>query len=267
MSVWLGTAGWSYKDWIGPFYPPGTASGDMLHSYAQRFRCVEVDSSFYGIPAKRTVEAWRKRVPMGFAFCPKFPKSISHDAFLVGCEQDLTTFLERMSLLEGALGPMLLQFPYFNKKSGVDLAAFLERLEPFLDLLSEWMLPHMRVVVEVRNKTFLREGLFAALRKRNVPLALIDHAWMPSPDQQREKKGMLTSDFAYVRLLGDRYGIEKLTKTWEREVVDQGWRISSWADWVRELAPDREVFAFANNHFAGFAPASVQKLHEALEAR
>ncbi|PIE24649.1 MAG: hypothetical protein CSA62_02120 [Planctomycetota bacterium] len=265
MTVWLGTAGWSYKDWIGPFYPSGTAPGDMLRSYAQRFRCVEVDSSFYSVPAKRTVEAWCKRVPMGFVFCPKFPKSISHDSFLLGCEQELTTFLERMSLLGGALGPMLLQFPYFNQKSGVDLAAFLARLEPFLDLLVEWMLPHMRVVVEVRNRSFLRESLFAALRKRKVPLALIDHAWMPSPDQQRQNKDMLTSDFVYLRLLGDRYGIEKLSKTWDRELVDQSWRISSWADWVKELAQERTVFAFANNHFAGFAPASMQKLQQALE--
>jgi uncharacterized protein YecE (DUF72 family) len=267
MALWLGTAGWSYKDWIGPFYPDGTTASAMLESYVQRFRAVEVDSSFYGIPAKRTVASWRRKAPIGFVFCPKFPKSISHDAFLVDCEEELLRFVEHMAGLEASLGPMLLQFPYFNKASGVDLQGFLDRLEPFLDLFAERAHPAMRIVVETRNKTFLKPALFEVLRARNVPLACIDHAWMPSPDQLQATKGLVTSDLLYIRMLGDRYGIEKITKTWEREVIDQNWRIASWADWIAQLLPDLEVFAFANNHFAGFAPASIERLRRELEAR
>ncbi|MEZ5987566.1 MAG: DUF72 domain-containing protein [Planctomycetota bacterium] len=260
--VHLGTAGWSYKDWVGPFYPDGTPAAGMLERYMERYRAVELDSSFYGIPPKRNVEAWRRKARPGFAFAPKFPQVITHEKFLVDCDEELEVFLGRMALLGDALGPLVLQFPYFNKKSGVEVMGFVGRLKPFLERFEA--LGGRGLCVEVRNKTFWKPPLLDLLRAHGVPLVVIDHPWMPPPDQLLGRDDLLTGGLAYVRLLGDRYGIEKITKTWERPVLDLGWRLDGWARWIREVLPTREVWAFANNHFAGFAPASIDDLRDRI---
>jgi uncharacterized protein YecE (DUF72 family) len=260
--LYMGTAGWSYKDWGGHFYREGIKPADMLEEYQLRYRCVEIDSSFYAIPPKRNIDSWKRRSRPGFLFAPKFPQVISHEKFLSDCDEELEVFLERVQGLGEHLGPLLLQFPYFNMKSGINVMGFVGRLSRFLKLFEAK--GGKRLAVEVRNKTFLRAPLLDLLRDHRVPLVALDHPWMPTPQSYLGAEELRTGDFAYLRLLGDRYGIEKITKTWNRTVLDQGWRLDSWARWIREQVAEGEVWVFANNHFAGFAPATVEALKERL---
>jgi uncharacterized protein YecE (DUF72 family) len=110
-----------------------------------------------------------------------------------------------MDLLGEKLGPLLFQFGYFNKRAFRSLGEFLTRLEPFLKRLPSGY----RFAPEVRNGSWMDARLAEVLRSRNVALALVDHAWMPRPSVVFEKLDPVTADFAYIRWLGDRKGIEK----------------------------------------------------------
>jgi len=251
----LGTSSWSSKDWDGVFYPPGTAAGDYLSHYATRFNAVEVDATFYRVPSAAMTKKWRRDLPEGFLLAAKIPQVITHEKGLVDCAGHLEAFLESMENLGDRLGPLLFQFPYFKKDSAMTQAIFIERLASFLPSLPKGF----RFALEIRNKGWLKPAFFDLLKAHGVALALIDHPWMPRAEQYLKDMNPITADFAYVRWLGDRYGIEKVTKTWERVVVDRRKEMQAWVPVVREiLARNRTVFGFFNNHYAGHAPASIE---------
>lgn len=262
----VGTAGWSYPDWVGPFYPEGTRRDGMFARYVQRFTAVELDSSFYGTPRVSSIESWRDRAPAGFLLCPKFPKEISHDSFLEDCDQAHVTHCESFARLEDRLGPMLLQFPYFRKASGVDVTELMRRLEPFLARHREQS--SGRLAVEVRNKAFLTDDFRALLMRYDVALVALDHPWMPDPEDMLDRmqacESWRSGGFSYLRLLGDRKGIERITKSWKREVLDPSWRVSIWVRWIQAMRQHGDVFVFVNNHYAGFAPATVERIERGL---
>ena len=265
-SAQLGTSGWSYKDWVGPFYAEGTRASEMLAQYCRHFGVVELDSSFYGVPRPETVERWRKLMPPGFVMCPKLWQEITHNKFLVDCDAELGEYLESLTLLREHLGPIVIQFPYFRKASGIDIGAFEARLGPFLSSMRERF--DGRLAVEVRNKTYLRASLFALLADHGAALIATDHSYMPAPAEFLERVDEWPDPgFAFLRLLGDRMGIERVTKTWEREVIDQSWRLSIWAEWIRAMQQRGDVYAFVNNHYAGHAPATVARLQAELATR
>jgi uncharacterized protein YecE (DUF72 family) len=153
------------------------------------------------------------------------------------------------------LGPMQLQFPYFNKtvfKSGTE---FVTRLRGFLKKLPKGY----RFAVEIRNKAWLDARLADLLREYSVALALINQVWMPRPAQWFEKFDPITADFTYVRFLGDRKGIEEQTKVWDRVIVDRNAELSEWADILAKVHKRKiQIFCYANNHFAGYGPATVE---------
>lgn len=107
METRVGTCGWSFEHWRGPFYPPGTK--DELVYYAGQFNAVEIDSTWYRIPSRKTAESWRRRTPEGFIFCPKLPGEVTHEKLLEDSEDLVRTFVETMSLLQGRLGGILVQ--------------------------------------------------------------------------------------------------------------------------------------------------------------
>lgn len=255
----LGTSSWTADGWEGAFYPPGTKPQDFLSVYAERFNTVEIDSTFYRIPAAKTVEQWRERTPEDFLFAAKIPQVIMHEKVLTDAEDDLKAFLKVMDGLGDKLGPLLFQFPYFNKQTFRGLGFFLERLEPWLANLPGGYL----WVVEVRNKGWLSEKLYSVLRRRGVALALVDHAWMPRPREWFENGDPITADFTFVRWIGDRKGIEERTKVWNRTIID---RTDDLRDWVEVLqAASRRVcaiYGFANNHFGGFAPDTIELIRK-----
>ena len=251
----LGTSSWTGEGWRGSFYPAGSKPHDLLPLYSERFDTVEVDSTFYRIPAASTVRRWRERTPAGFTFAAKVPQIITHEKMLVGAEEDLAAFLEVMDLLGDKLGPLLLQFPYFNKQKFPGLGFFLERLECFLAQLPKGY----RWVVEVRNRSWLCEKLYALLRKYGVALALVDHAWMPRPAEWFEAGDPVTANFVFMRWIGDRRGIEERTTVWNCTLMD---RTEELGDWVKVLSKAGQgvdvMYAYANNHYGGYAPDTVE---------
>jgi len=259
MALYLGTSSWSSADWVGRVYPPGTPSNEFIIHYARQFSAVEIDSSFYHTPSARTVQEWARKTPETFVFAAKFPQVITHEKVLEDCAPELDEFLKNMSLLGSRLGPLLLQFPYYSKSSGMSEAEWLGRLERFLPRLPQ----QGQFAVEVRNKSWLKAPLYDLLRKHGVALALIDHPWMPRPRAYGEEVEI--APFSYLRWLGDRKGIEKITTRWNETIIDRTNDLIEWVFPVRRLLGRGSVYGFFNNHYAGHAPASL-RLFEKLMA-
>ena len=263
--ILLGTSSFTAKGWEGVFYPAGMKSQDFLHYYSQQFRAVEIDSTFYGTPKATTVENWRKKTPADFIFALKIPQVITHEKVLVGCEPEFDEFVETMSLLGEKLGPMLFQFPKFDKWTLSKPEELINRLDSFLGRVTS---PSLRFVVEIRNKNWFVSPLLEFLRGRNVALALTDTSFVPRPWEAKEPLDLVTSDFAYVRWLGDRKGIEQVTTNWNKPIVDREPEIRRWVDLLNQMVLNKQlrtIFAFANNHYAGHAPDTV-RLFERLWA-
>ena len=260
----VGSCSFTAEGWEKTFYPAGLKSSGYLGYYAEHFKSVEVDSTFYRIPSERTVRGWFAQTPDHFTFACKMPQSITHEKFLVDCDGELNAFVNAMSLLGHKLGPMLLQFPYFNKKVFPRPKEFFDRLGQFLPKLPEGM----QFAVEIRNKAWVVPELLEVLRKHKVAFTLIDHPWMARPSELMRKADVVTADFVYVRMLGDRYAIEELTKTWDRAVVDRSRELAEWAVVVDALlSRGLKVYTYVNNHFAGHSPETMRQFLEMLRER
>jgi uncharacterized protein YecE (DUF72 family) len=258
-NMYLGTSSWTAVGWETAFYPPDTKQSEFLPFYAREFNSVEVDSTFYRIPSPKTVEQWRDRTPEGFIFAAKIPQAITHEKALVNAEGDLKEFVGVMDLLGPKLGPLLIQLPYFNKQKFTGLDCFLKVLEPFLGSLP----PGHQWAVEIRNRHWLSEKLFSTLRGHGVAFTLIDHPWMPRPQELFERGNPVTADFTYVRWLGDRKGIEERTLVWDRTIVDRKEELREWVRVLKQLQKrNLRIYAFMNNHYAGFAPETVRLFNE-----
>ena len=265
-----GTSSWSEPTWVGSFYPPGTEPADFLRLYAEHFRTVEADVTYYRVPDERLVEGWRRRTPEGFVLAAKFPRSIVHcgegpqpDASKLllpeHCGKDLTAFLGAMEKLGPRCGPLVLQFPYFNRASFASRQPFLERLDAFLGRLPATF----RYGVELRNRAWIDAALCELLRRHRAALVLVDMSYMPHPAELARTLDLVTTDFLYARLIGDRKAVEAVTKRFDKPVLDQESRLSAWAGLLASLRErvDRG-FIYANNHYAGHAPATIRRLME-----
>ena len=255
----LGTSSWTAPSWSGPFYPKGLPSGEYLAHYATHFPTVEIDSTWYAAPSPQTVAKWANGTPPDFRFAAKVPRIITHEKQLRNCETDLELFVEVMQGLGPKLGPLLFQFPYFNQESFPNLNAFLDRLVPLLGRLPK----DVRFAVEVRNKGWLQRALFEALREHGVALAWVDLPQMPTARQWGRLTGACTADFLYVRLLGDRHGIEHVTKKWDEIVVDRTREIAEWVETCGRLVELPRAFVYHNNHFAGCGYQSAEQFRRA----
>src|SRR5277367_3088890 len=115
--IHLGTSAFTAAGWEGAFYPAGMKPAEYLTYYATKFDTVEVDSTFYRTPAASTVTGWNRKTPEGFIFAAKVPQEITHEKVLLDCDEELKEFVRVMELLGDKLGPMLFQFPYFNRST------------------------------------------------------------------------------------------------------------------------------------------------------
>lgn len=273
--VRIGTSSFSEPDWVGTFYPQGTKPGDFLTHYARRFTTVEVDATYYAIPSKRTVDNWVERTPDGFVIAAKFPRSIVHGgdgpqpqpAIIldpIATYEARDRFLEVMSRLGNRLGPLLLQFPYFSRKTFTSPDLFIERLDRFLTDLP----PQFQYAVEIRNRTWLTDRFVDLLRRHRISLVLVDHAWMPHGDEMAQMINPVTTDFVYLRLIGDRKEIEAITTSWDKEVIDRRERLERWAELVARFIEQRvRTLIYVNNHYAGHAPTTAARLEEMILQR
>ncbi|MBN1549973.1 DUF72 domain-containing protein [bacterium] len=271
--IFYGTSSWSEKSWIGTFYPSSITPSLMLTHYATQFRSVEADVTYYRIPSRRMVQNWFQATPIDFVMSAKFPRSIVHageerlpnaDKLLLPdfVGHETLDFLEIMRGLDMKLGPIVLQFPYFNKSVFSEPSQFLNRLDLFLG----WLPVGYRYAVEIRNRNYLLPEFFDVLRKHGSAFVLADISYMPHPIEIFEKLDLVTADFVYVRLIGNRKAVEEKSHSFDRIVIDQSSRLKQWAEILIEfISQHMTVFMYANNHFAGHGPASIRQLVQLIK--
>jgi uncharacterized protein YecE (DUF72 family) len=277
----FGTQSWQFADWVDSFYPPGTKRKDMLRCYARMFRTLEVDSTFYGVPPEPAVRGWRESVPQDFAFALKVPQEITHMRRLVGAEELLDRFVNRVRLLDDALGPLLLQLsPDFlpSQTNRTALTSFLSRLSH-----------DARWAVEFRHPDWLDDDTLQTLRDHNVALTLADGRWIRRR-QMLEMATRPTADFAYVRWMGaqrsirapgqDSLGDSPVAQArpvgsttrvsqvgtvgfahYSAPQVDRTKELNEWADALRGLGSLVDTaYGYFNNQFQGHSPYSAREM-------
>ncbi len=272
--VRFGTSSFSDPGWLGTFYPRGTRPGDYLRYYATQFDCVEIDATYYAIPTPEMVDGWSRKTPEGFVIAAKFPRTIVHagaatepDARRVllpdATYRDRDEFLDVMSRLGARQGPLLLQFPHFTREAFEAPAPFFDRLERFLEDLPR----ELSYAVEIRNRDWLDDAFMKLCRRHHAAWVLVDRSGIPHGQEVAARFDPVTSSFAYVRLLGDRERIERITTQWNREVLDHGPSLERWAELLAWM-DERQVptWVFTNNHYAGHAPTTVRRLQRAFDA-
>jgi uncharacterized protein YecE (DUF72 family) len=246
----IGTQGWNYEDWVGPFYPRGARTADFFDLYARVFDTVEIDSTFYAIPSEASISAWRSRAPQGFVYALKLPQEITHVQRLCDCETILEQFCGRASGLEEKLGVVLIQLPPdFSPRS-------LNALERFIPLLPS----EMRFAVEFRDDSWLGEEFcertLGLLNAHGVALALVDSKWIPREVSIRSAeymKGRSAADFSYVRWMGPRELTEfsRIQIDRDREMAEWGAAFEILRGWVGT------IYGYFNNHYQGHSPGSA----------
>ncbi len=252
--ILLGTSSFTAAGWEGTFYPKRMRPADYLTFYGEHFHTVEIDSTFYACPAARTVSNWASRSPEHFVFSVKVPQVITHEKVLLECEADLKQFLDTMEILGKKLGPIVFQFPFFNRSAFRDRHEFLDKLVPFLRKLPR----DRKFAVEIRNQAWLDAEFANLLRDFRIALVLQDRSFMPNPSELNFDP--ITADWTYIRWLGDRKAIEERTTTWDKTVVDHSDELSSWVEYCYQLRKRGVlIYAYANNHFGGYAPDTIQQ--------
>ncbi len=237
-AVHIGTSGWHYPHWQGPFYPKTLNKKDFFAYYAERFDTVEINNSFYRLPEPQTLETWRDQAPDGFRFSVKASRYITHMKKLKDPEDAAALFFDRIVMLEDKGGPVLFQLPPNWRVNAA-------RLEDFLAALP----PEFRCAFEFRDKSWFTDAVFGALEKYNAALCLYAMGDYASPRET-------TADFVYVRLHGPG---EKYEGKYEVNALS-GWAgaFSSWA------ASGKDVYCYFDNDENGYAALNALELKEMM---
>ena len=235
--VRIGTSGWAYKDWNGPFYPDEVKAKDRLAHISRRFTTLEINASFYRMPTDKAVAGWREQTPDDFVFAWKASRYITHNKKLTDPADSLAYMFQRAEGLGGKLGPILFQLPPNLRRNDQRLTDFLKAL------------PHRgRFAFEFRHSSWHDPTVLDLLRDHGVGFCISDHHDAPSPWD-------VTADFVYLRGHGPggryhgRYGEAAL---------------KDWADHIGRWRKDHDVFVYFDNDIKSAAPADVQQLIEML---
>ncbi|HNR95921.1 MAG TPA: DUF72 domain-containing protein [Anaerolineae bacterium] len=236
----IGGQGFSSRDWVGTFYPPAWPSQESLPFYSRVFDTVELNTTFYAIPSASTIRNWAQRVPEGFVFSAKMPRVITHDKALNNVQFELDSFLNRITLLGGKLGAVVIQFPAsFQRRQE-------ERLRAFLALLPG----DIRFAVEFRHSSWDHPEILALLRAARV-------AWCTTHWQDLPPVVELTTDIAYFRLVGFHDEFTRLDEVQHDRTAE----LEHWAATIRGLAKQvKRIYVYINNHYEGHSPATVNRL-------
>lgn len=237
--VHIGTSGWHYKHWLARFYQANLPAKDMLSFYSRFFDTVELNNTFYHLPADSTFHSWRDNTPKNFLFALKGSRFITHMKKLKDPQSSTAKFFHGAELLESKLGPILFQLPPHWQLN-------LERLSEFLDVLPK----HHRYSFEFRDQSWLVKSVYDLLRKHNAAFCIYDFASNPTPLE-------VTADFTYLRFHGPgkakyagSYPVKTLEK-WARQI----------RHWQREL---REIYVYFNNDVGGHAVRNAKRLRELM---
>jgi uncharacterized protein YecE (DUF72 family) len=238
--VLIGTSGWHYGSWRGPFYPDGLPIKARLQYYASQFETAELNGVFYRTPTPDAVKSWKEHTGKDFTFTWKASKFITHWKRLSGKSVNSIDLLEhRLSLLGHKAGPVLFQLPPNFRADG-------DRLTTFLKLLSS----KRRYTFEFRHPSWYAPSILRLLGKQNISLCISDHHDAPAPWKR-------TADFVYVRGHGPggrykgHYSPDALA-VWAK-------RIRSWK------SQGCDVFVFFDNDQKSAAPADALKLRQMLQ--
>ncbi|RJR33679.1 MAG: DUF72 domain-containing protein [Desulfobacteraceae bacterium] len=239
-NIHIGTSGWHYRHWKGTFYPKELSEKKFLDYYANHFQSVEINNSFYQIPKKESLLAWRNAVPSGFIFTVKASRFITHRKKLKDPEETLELFLDTISSLNDKLGPVLFQLPPswgFNA----------ERFYDFLESLPAGF----RFAFEFRNPTWNNTQAYDALTEIGAAFCISDYEGTLSPKN-------ITADFVYVRL----HGPDEPYRGGYSTTALSGWAgaVSAWVD------QGREVFLYFDNDEEGHAVRDALKLKNMLNS-
>jgi uncharacterized protein YecE (DUF72 family) len=236
--IHIGTSGWHYRHWVGPFYPPDVPASRYLGFYKDRFAAAEINGSFYRMPSVETLAAWRDAVPKDFRFAAKASRFITHAKKLALPIAQYDRFFDGIGTLRPKLGPILFQLPPRWRLNR-------ERLAAFLDALPK----RYRYTFEFREPSWLTDEVYALLARHRAALCLYHIAGFESPIA-------VTADFVYIRLHGPgakyqgSYGDAAL-KAWAR-------RIRAWA------RDGKAVWCFFDNDQNGYAAQDALRLRKLL---
>ncbi|HEV2836969.1 MAG TPA: DUF72 domain-containing protein [Pyrinomonadaceae bacterium] len=206
MKLYVGTSGYSYKEWKGSFYPEKIPAGEMLSYYALRLPAVELNNTFYRMPQRTMVESWRTQVPDDFRFSVKAAQRITHFKRLKDAGDETKYMLETVSALDNRLGVVLFQLPPNMKKD-------LERLESFLKELPE----NTPAAFEFRHPTWFDDDVIELLKSQNRALCASDTDELPASHIDR------TADWGYLRLRRVQYSEADLAE-WLKRIQAQNWK-------------------------------------------
>ena len=206
MTLYVGTSGYSYKEWKGRFYPENISAKDMLSYYASHFQAVELNNTFYRLPQKSMVESWKAQVPDNFRFTAKASQRITHLKQLKDAAYETRLMLQIMSAFEDRLGAVLFRMPPEMKKD-------IKRLETFLKVLPA----DVPSAFQLEDPTWVDDDVSALLRSQNRVLCTVDTEEMPASGIVK------TADWGYVRLRRVRYSESEL-KEWIARIRAQKWK-------------------------------------------
>jgi uncharacterized protein YecE (DUF72 family) len=256
--LYLGTSGYSYDDWVGPFYPAGLAKNKFFSYYIQHFGATELNFTYHRMPSARTLEAIARQAPPGFRFAVKATGSLTHD-IEPGFEELFTEFAQAMRpLLEGGtFGCVLAQFPPRFRPSDearAYVARFRERLQG------------LPTVIEFRHREWITDQTFELLEANELGYCCVDE---PRFRDTIPPIARATADIAYVRFHGRNYD-----RWWHHDYpwqrYDYTYSVEELQEWVPKIASLAEraqtVYVFANNHYKGQAVDTATRLGELLEA-
>ena len=222
MTLYVGTSGYSYKEWKGSFYPEKIPAKDMLRYYSERLSTVEINATFYRMPQPSMLENWKEQVPGSFRFALKASQRITHFKRLKETDEETKYFLDTAAaVLAEQLGVVLFQLPPNMKKD-------LSRLETFLALLPATT----PAAFEFRHPTWFDDDVLDLLRSQNRPLVVSDTDDLPTTHIDK------TADWGYLRLRRVNYSEENLVE-WAARIRDQNWQ---------------ETFLFFKHEDAGTGP-------------
>jgi uncharacterized protein YecE (DUF72 family) len=231
---WIGTSGWSYRHWRGPFYPKGLKQADELGFYSGRFGTVEVNGTFYRLIAPETLRKWCEQTPAGFVFACKGSRYLTHMKRLKEQGAGVRRLFERLEALEDRLGPVVFQLPDRFKPD-------LGRLAGFIDALPK---AH-RYAFEFRDPAWFEPAVLDLLRQREVALCLYEIAGRQAPLE-------VTADFVYIRLHGP--GAAYQGSYGEAALAEWAARMRGWTE------QGRDVYCYFDNDEQAFAPANASRL-------
>jgi uncharacterized protein YecE (DUF72 family) len=243
LKFYIGCSGWSYSAWKGPFYPPNLESSEWLRFYSQIIDYVEIDSSFYRIPNQFMVKNWVKKTPDNFRFTAKFPKVITHDKHLVDIDKEVNVFLKNIEPLHSKTLALLIQLP-----PSMEITPGLQGLRQLVPLLDN----RFRYAVEVRHQIWFQDLAYNFFADNKICMVWSQLAGIRTPP-------IVTTDFIYIRFIGDRNIDEKDFGKIQKDRVSE---MKRWARRVKRVQEENKqqlnlAIISSNNHYAGFGPGTA----------